>query len=404
MLTKSVSRRAGGIFETSRGLSAALHHPPELEIRVFGLEDEAIAQDLGAWGGVPVDVSAVRGPRSFGYSPHLGPRIAAAGLDLLHVHGLWTYTSIAARRWGSGRHASYLISPHGMLDPWALQHSRWKKRIVSTLYEWGHLRRAACLHASCDAEYRAIRALGLPNPVCVIPNGVDRTDGHVSRPAAWRRDLPDEARVLLYLGRLHPKKGLADLICGWGEASRQGDDAACDWYLIIAGWDQDGHRAHLEAVASSSCAADTVRFVGPQFGVDKEATFRSSDAFILPSRSEGMPVTVLEAWAYGLPVLMTPHCNLPEGFATGAALLIQPSVESIARQLRILFGMSDDRRREFGARGLQLARTRFDWGTIAAELRPVYRWLSGIGPQPDCVRVARPEPDRASPIGGAKHV
>jgi glycosyltransferase involved in cell wall biosynthesis len=388
MLTHSVSRRAGGIFETTRGLSAALHQPPELEIRVFGLEDEATAQDLGAWGGVPVDVSAVRGPRSFGYSPQLGPRIGSAGLDLLHVHGLWTYTSIAARRWSRGRGASYLVSPHGMLDPWALQHSRWKKRVVSTLYEWDHLCRAACLQASCDAEYRAIRALGLRNPVCVIPNGVDPVNGDVSRPAAWRRDLPDNAKVLLYLGRLHPKKGLADLLQGWTEIHRQRSEAARDWHLVIAGWDQDGHRATLEAIASKSCAAQSVRFVGPQFGPDKEATFRCSDAFILPSLSEGMPVTVLEAWAHGLPVLMTQHCNLPEGFAAGAALPIQPGPEGIARQLDILFALSDDRRREVGARGLQLVETRFKWGNIAAELASVYCWVVGIGARPDCVRLA----------------
>ena len=121
--------------------------------------------------------------------------------------------------------------------------------------------------------------------------------------------------------------------------------------------------------------------------MDKEATFLSSDAFILPSLSEGMPIAVLEAWGYGLPVLMTPNCNLPEGFAKAAALRIEPSPECIAQQLHALSAMSDDRRRELGARGLELASTRFNWARIAGQLASVYRWVSGVGHRPDCVHL-----------------
>jgi glycosyltransferase involved in cell wall biosynthesis len=388
MLTQSVSRGAGGTFEALRSLSMELHHPPELEIRVFGLEDEATTADLDAWAPVPVDVSTVRGPRSFGYSPDLGLRLGAAAVDLLHVHGLWMFTSIAARGWSANRRAPYLVSPHGMLDAWALKHSRWKKRIVSVLYEVGHLRRAACLHALCAAEFEAMRAFGLRNPVCIIPNGVNPVNRRSTRRAQWRRTLPDEAKVLLYLGRLHPKKGLDNLLQAWSETNRiGGGKAALNWYLVIAGWDQGGHRAKLEAIAQQKGIRDTVCFVGQQFGVDKEATFLSSDAFILPSLSEGMPITVLEAWAHGLPVLMTPNCNLPEGFAKAAALRIDPTPEGIAGQLHVLSAMSDDRRRELGVRGLELANTRFSWVRIAGQLASVYRWVSGVGPRPDCVQL-----------------
>jgi poly(glycerol-phosphate) alpha-glucosyltransferase len=387
MLTQSVSRQAGGTFEALRGLSAALHHPPEREVRVFGLEDQATAADLDAWRPVPIDVSTVRGPRSFGYSPNLAPRLSGAPIDILHVHGLWMFTSIAARRWSVRRQAPYVISPHGMLDSWALKQSRWKKRIVSALYELKHLRRAACLHALCDAELEAIRAFGLRNPVCVIPNGVAAVDRRMSQRAQWRREVPENANVLLYLGRLHPKKGLENLLLAWSQLKDSGDKATLSWYLVIAGWDQGSHRATLEAIALRRGIRDRIRFVGPQFGMEKDATFSSSDAFILPSLSEGMPITVLEAWAYGLPVLMTPQCNLPEGFARDAALPLEPSPEGIARQLSALFAMSDDRRRQLGGQGLNLVRTRFHWAIIANQLESVYRWVLGVGPQPDCVQL-----------------
>jgi poly(glycerol-phosphate) alpha-glucosyltransferase len=209
----------------------------------------------------------------------------------------------------------------------------------------------------------------------------------MSQRAQWRREVPENANVLLYLGRLHPKKGLANLLLAWSKPVDSGDTAAHNWYLVIAGWDQGSHRATLEAIALQRGIRDRIRFVGPQFGGEKSATFISSDAFVLPSLSEGMPMTVLEAWAHGLPVLMTPQCNLPEGFAGGAALRVEPSPEGIARQLGILFAMSGDRRRELGERGLDLVRTRFNWEIIAGQLESIYRWVLGVGPEPKCVQL-----------------
>jgi poly(glycerol-phosphate) alpha-glucosyltransferase len=290
-------------------------------------------------------------------------------------------------RWALRHGRPYVVSPHGMLDHWALSHGRLKKRAASAIYEFRHLRGAACLHALCDAELRAIRAFGLRNPVCVIPNGVELVRGQVSQPAAWRARLPERAKVLLYLGRIHPKKGLLALLRAWTELCRAGREKVGHWYLVIAGWDQYGYQAQLEASLPADIA-DQIRFVGPQFGTDKEATLSSSDAFILPSLSEGLPMAVLEAWAHALPVLMTRHCNIPEGFSANAALAIEPTPDGIARQLYAFFATSEDRRQAMGRRGCQLVTERFSWPSIAAQLKAVYLWISGRGPRPDCVRLA----------------
>jgi glycosyltransferase involved in cell wall biosynthesis len=404
-LTGSVSRNGGGTFESLRGLGLAMHQLPELELRVFGLRDACTAIDLPAWEPVPVNVSATRGPKSFGYSAELVGAVRAAPLDLLHVHGLWMFTSIAARRWSRRTQAPYLVtprgmldrwalhhgrpyvvSPHGMLEGWALGHGRWKKRIASALYEFGHLRGAACLHALCEAELRSIREFGLSNPVCVIPNGVELARSQVAQQASWRAGIPERAKVLLYLGRLHPKKGLLNLLRAWTELCRKRPERTDHWYLVIAGWDQDGHQVELEASLSADIT-DNVRFIGPQFGADKEATLHSSDAFILPSLSEGLPMAVLEAWAHGLPVLMTPHCNIPEGFSANAALPMEPTPESIAGQLCALFAMPDEQRHAMGRNGRELVTARFSWPSVAAQLQAVYLWIGGMGPRPDCVHL-----------------
>jgi glycosyltransferase involved in cell wall biosynthesis len=389
-LTASVSRAAGGTFEAVRELSRALYHRPELDPRVFGIEDSHTLADLPAWMPVPVRVSSVSGPAAFGYADALSPALHAAELDILHVHGLWMYPSIVARRWGARTGAPYMVSPHGMLDPWALTQGHWKKRIAGALYEHSHLHRAACLHALCESELKAIRAFGLKNPVCVIPNGVELAGRTPSSSASWRAQLPAQAKVLLYLGRLHPKKGLTVLLRGWAKLHREAHEAMKDWYLVIAGWNQGDHREHLESLAGSLGLSASIRFVGPQFGAQKDATFRAADAFVLPSYSEGLPMVVLEAWAHGLPVLMTPQCNLPEGFAAEAAVAIEPDPDSIAAQLRVLFAMSNDRRWTIGYQGVRLIATRFNWITIAAQMESVYRWLLGAGPQPACVRLTEP--------------
>jgi poly(glycerol-phosphate) alpha-glucosyltransferase len=128
-----------------------------------------------------------------------------------------------------------------------------------------------------------------------------------------------------------------------------------------------------------------VAFVGPQFRERKAAGFSHADAFILPSFSEGQPMAVLEAWAYQLPVVMTPSCNLPEGFEAGAALRVSPEPKDIARGLRELFDMGDHQRHEMGRRGKELVARRFSWTEIGVQMLAMNQWVLGGGPAPACL-------------------
>lgn len=383
LLTASLSRRAGGLYDAIRHLAGSLHKPP-LEIHVFGLTEPDTARDRVGWGQLPVQTCAVRGPRFFGYAPTLAPALAAANLDLLHVHGLWMYPSAASQQWSQRQHKPTIITPHGMLDPWAVRNARWKKRLAGWLYEYAHLRGAACLHALCAAEAEAIRAYGLRNPICIIPNGINPPAATPGEPAPWQATLPDNAKVLFYLGRLHPKKGLPHLLRAWA-AAYFASEHANPWHLVIAGWDQGSHETELKAQAQRLGLQTCVHFVGPQFNAAKHTSYHRADAFILPSFSEGLPMTVLEAWSYGLPVLMTPQCNLPEGFQAEAALRIDPEPERIAQGLAALFTMPDQDRKAMGERGRALVAQRFTWPHIAQQMLSVYRWVLGQGEKPDCV-------------------
>jgi poly(glycerol-phosphate) alpha-glucosyltransferase len=268
-----------------------------------------------------------------------------------------------------------------MVEPWALKNSRWKKWVVWRLFERAHLSEAACLHALCEAERGDIRALGLTNPIAVIPNGVDLPPDLQSQPAdpapaEWRG-----RKVMLFLSRVHPKKGLVQLVRAWAALHRKADG----WVLAIAGPPQGGHDVEIQRLVDELALGDTVRQVGPQYGEDKNAWLRRACAFVLPSFSEGMPVAVLEALAYGLPVLLTPHCNLPEAVAAGAAFAVALRPDDIAEGLQQVLGMSDSERKAMGARGRSLVERKYTWPRIALQMAEVYKWVLGGGPAPETV-------------------
>ena len=173
VLTPSVSSKAGGMFGAVVGQCKALYEHFSIKPQIFSLQDEFSGRDHAAWQPFSVSLFRSKGPRTFGYTPHLIPALRAADLDLLHVHGLWMYPAIASMTWARHKSKPYLTSVHGMLDLWAVKNSCWKKRIASVLYQNSHLRSAACLHALTESEAQSIRAYGVKNPICVIPLGID---------------------------------------------------------------------------------------------------------------------------------------------------------------------------------------------------------------------------------------
>jgi len=378
-----------------------------LTVEVLSLRDENTAEDIREWLPISPQVFTPSGPAAFGYAPKLCRHLTEIDSDFVRVDGLWTYPSVACLKWFRVTKRPYMVAPRGMLDPWALDNSRWKKRIARWLFENTHLHHAACLHALCESEAKAMREFGLKNPICIIPNGIDLPEitnqESEIRNAPWAGYVERGKRVLLFLSRIHPKKGLVNLLRAWKATLNSQPSTLNSWVLAIAGWDQGGHEAKLKRLAtelglpwadlrrgqrevsnspSQHNSPPSILFLGPQFNVGKSACFRECDAFILPSFSEGLPMVALEAWTYGKPVLITPQCNLPEGFGANAAIRIQPEQESIAKGLESLLSMTEADRKQIGENGRQLVLNRFCWPTIGTEMRQVCDWLVGGGKPP----------------------
>jgi poly(glycerol-phosphate) alpha-glucosyltransferase len=421
-LSASLSRKSGGLFDANRRVAQELIKLGNC-VNAFGISDDQSATDQLDW--LPVGATVVRnyGPKLLGYAPRLATLISDFSPDVLHSHGLWLGTSAIANSWGRKTGRPVILHPHGMLDPWALNNSAWKKRIAGWLFENSNLRRATCIRALCDSEAQSIRRFGLKNPIAIIPNGIDlppvvgkekiRTE--VSCADAKDSTLDDDcsqqkhgsrSRRLLYLGRIHPKKGLVNLLRAWSEIERGGVLAPeketgirIPWTLWIAGWDEVGHENDLKQLATelgikwcdvrdgnTNNESASVLFLGPQFKNDKLRCYESCDAFVLPSFSEGLPMVVLEAWAYGKPVLMTPHCNLPEGFAQESAIRIETTVESIGDGLSMLMKHSDHDRIAMGNRGKELVCQKFTWPEVAKQVRDLSHWAIHGGAPPECLR------------------
>jgi glycosyltransferase involved in cell wall biosynthesis len=378
-----VSEEAGGVYTAARQLSSFLR-TQRCDSSLVGLGSINGDRQLAA-SGIPVLATKGMGPRSFGYSPTLYSTLLGLECDILHSHGLWMYSSIAAHRWASDR-KPLVISPHGMLDSWALAQSPIKKKIAWLLYEHRNLNSARVVHALNVAELASIRVAGIDGSVAVVPNGVEvpLLSEH-NLEVHWRRNLPEGAKILLFLGRLHSKKGLLELLDAWARVKGSARPAVEPWRLVIAGWGEREFVSRFQGALAKNSHRDSIHFVGPQFGEEKQRTFANADAFVLPSKSEGLPVAVLEAWANSLPALITSACNLPDGFETGAAMKIDSSSNGIAAGLEALFTLPDDGLRAIGDRGRSLVMERYSWPRIAEQMLEVYRSILGQCSRPSFV-------------------
>jgi len=387
-ITPSMSFKGAGVSLALRELA---RHQADLglEVALMSLKDRDAEHDAVRHEKIACHTGALLGPRALGYSAELKRLLFDNHTaNIVHCHGLWMYPSLLARQFAARRDIPLVISPHGMLDSWAMKNSTWKKKIAGWLYENRNLRSAACIHALCESEYQSIRAYGLTNPVAIIPNGIDLPDPTAKQKAPpCTSKIGDDRKVILFLGRIHPKKGIDNLIRAWSILARTDAQLIESWRLVIAGWSQGGHEEELKQLVRELGLTDNISFVGPLHNEAKDAAFRSAKAFILPSFSEGLPMAVLEAWSYRLPVIMTRECNIPEGFEKAAAIEVRPDIESITKGLAKFAGLPQDDRSQLGRNGFDLANSRFTWSRIAADMIELYRWLLNQGPQPRFVRL-----------------
>ena len=296
--------------------------------------------------------------------------------DGFHIHGLWEEHGLVTSRIARSLRKPYLVSAHGMLEPWALKTRRLKKAIYASLVERRNITDADCLHALTVAEAEAYRRFGAKNPIAVIPNGVCVPTGVT--PDDFLSAFPNlrEKRLVLFLGRLHYKKGLDILVNAWKQA-----DPDPDTHMVIAGPDFENTQSSIERQVGELNLERQVTFCGMLSGSMKWSALAACTIFVLPSHSEGLSVSILEAMGMNKPVIVTRQCNMPEVLIHEAGWVIEPDPDQLASALRDVFRLAGAEVDRIGRNGGALVAHRFNWPAIGTQMRSIYQWLLG-GPKP----------------------
>lgn len=290
--------------------------------------------------------------------------------DVLHDNGIWLPHNHRLAEVAAERGIPRVVSTRGMLEPWAMSHKPWKKRLAWWFYQQRDLKRAHCHHTTAEAEASNVQRLGLGVPVRVIPNGVDVPEvGRIVGSVEGGKVGGGGKKTALFLGRIYPVKGLPMLIEAWARVRPEG------WLLQIVGPDEAGYRAEVEKAVSAAGLGNIISFVGPLEGQAKASAFFDADLFVLPTHSESFGMVIAEALAHGLPVLTTTGAPWPMLTEHGCGWWVDPTVEGIADGLRQATSLDSATLHAMGAKGRTLVAAEFGWERVAKQFVLLYEHL-----------------------------
>lgn len=323
---------------------------------VIGIDGDHLASDDGfrirSFPGV--------GPAGAYYNPQLGAAVREETplADLIHLHGFYTYPMLVGWR-AAKRHAKPVVRhAHGILEPWILQRSRTKKAIAHLIFEDSAFSGTALWRALTSAEADQIRKNGGKGEIVIIPTGIDLA------PIDAAPRVKTERKTLVFLSRLHKKKGLDLLLPAWQRVQPRFPE----WKLAIGGKEEDGTGQWAVDFVRSHDLGQSVEVIGPIPQAGKFAFIKSGSAFVLPSYSEGFSMGILEAMACELPVICTEACHFPEAATSGGGWECAVSVDGVAAALVALMSCGDAELEERGLAARRLAESNYTWDKLAMDL------------------------------------
>ncbi len=334
------------------------------------LADEAINLPKNGVKLIPID----------GYFPFIRIFKEVKKHDLIHINGIWRpFTAIAALS-AKILKKPFVITPHGMLEPWSLNQKWFKKKLALLIYEKYLLDSTVFLQATATEEGKHFKLIGLKSPVAVIPNGV-----------VWPEKIkpvkvPGNKRRLLFLSRIHPKKGVIELLRAINK--NRFDFIDNGWVLTITGPDEGGHLKLCKDEAQKLDILDLVEWMEPVSGSKKWALLRSAQAFVLPTYSENFGIVIAEALAASVPVLTTQGTPWHELEEMKCGWWVPVGQESLNASLKTVILTKTSLLKAMGQRGKALVHRKYGWKNIGIMLAESYRWALGQEIKPSFVEVS----------------
>ena len=306
------------------------------------------------------------------YSKGLTQYLKSGDYDLYHTNGLWMYCNHITCSIARQRNKPYIITPHGMLYPEALHRSYWKKWPLIQLCFRKDIDRADCLHVTCKAEMEHVRKFGYKGAVAIIPNPANLPD-YLDEVAAMKPTFLGGSgpRKLGFLGRLHPRKKVENLLYGVGKLSRPQD---CE--LVIMGKGDDAYKQFLRNEAKR-LGLKNVNFCGFVSGREKYEQLAQLSCLFVPSDFENFGMIVTEALSVGTPVMASLGTPWEELNTVGCGWWIDRSPENIAHVMQQVIDMPVAQLLAMGEKGRILVQEKYTAPQVAQQMRQLYEWLIG---------------------------
>ena len=296
-------------------------------------------------------------------------------ISLLHDNGIWLPFNNTIATFSRISSIPLVISPHGMLEPWSLKFNFLKKKLAWYIYQRKALKSASVLHATSIMEAQNLDKLKLSLPIAVIPNGIEKP---TKKELLDKYDLANlgikinHEKIFLYLGRIHPKKGLLNMLKAWNDSFK--NNISCK--LIIAGFPELNYLNELKDYVKKNKLTKNVIFLGPVEGKDLVTLYRNAYFFVLPTFSENFGMVVAEALSYGIPVITTtgtPWKTLEE-FKCG--WIVEPKINALKKVLSDAYLLNKNEYELMSKNAINLSKA-FDWEKIAQKFFNLYLWVLG---------------------------
>lgn len=291
-----------------------------------------------------------------------GKQLSKKNIDLIHIQHIWTPYVNVMGYWAKKKKIPYLITPRGMLEPWIMNRNPWKKKLAMLLYQNKIIENANHLHVTALMEQENIERLGYSNPMTIIPNGIDLSE-------VKKVKTNYGSKKMVFLSRIHPKKGIELLLETWGNLKTEG------WTLEIAG---NGDHIYVEELRRQADKLKDVKFVGSKYGEDKWDFIRSADVMILPTYSENFGIVVAEALAVGVPVITTKGTPWQDLEMHNCGWWIDLSIGNLQKTLNEVIQLPKEKIKRKGENGIELIQSKYRIEAVAKDVENLYSEVKKI--------------------------